>query len=361
MAASIDILSVQAVSCTLQQSTVLEDITFSVRSDEAICLLGRNGSGKTTLLQAIAGLLPISQGKILLSGEPLSGPQGSVLPERRQIGLIFQDYALFPHLTVEGNMAFGLYGRPESEVKQICADMQALLQLDEVASRYPHELSNEQQQRLAIARALACAPKLLLLDEPFPGLDSQTRYRLIAELRQILKQRHIAAIFATHSREDAFACADHLVLLHEGKIMQQGYPSELYHHPNSRFVADFMGSTNYLPVKILSDRQWQSVLGDHHATHSLNQPIDSPCDWMVRPLDVALALDPDGLATIEDRLFMGSSNLYRVKLGELMLLVQTGNWFEPGQQVRLSIKTDPPVLYPALPVVNSTVEDPEKK
>ncbi|APS31135.1 sugar ABC transporter [Pectobacterium brasiliense] len=361
MAAPIDILSVQAVSCTLQQSPVLENISFAVRDDETICLLGRNGCGKTALLQVIAGLLPITQGKILLEGEPVSSPQAYVLPELRQVGLIFQDYALFPHLTVEGNIAFGLYGRSDSEVKPICAEMLTLLQLDDVAARYPHELSNEQQQRLAIARALACEPKLLLLDEPFPGLDSQTRYRLITELRQILKQRHVAAVFATHSREEAFACADHLILLDEGKIMQQGYPSELYHRPNSRFVADFMGNTNYLPVKIMSDHQWQSPLGDHQATHPLNQPMDSQCDWMVRPADVALALDPDGPASIEDRLFMGTSNLYRVKMGELMLLVQTGNWFEPGQQVRLSIKTDPPVLYPALPAVSSAADGPETK
>ncbi|MCV9880276.1 ABC transporter ATP-binding protein [Brenneria izbisi] len=344
MVTSVDMLSVKSLRCGLS----LENVTFAVRADETICLLGRNGSGKTTLLHAIAGLLPIEQGEILFDGHPISTPQQMLPPEQRQIGMLFQDYALFPHLTVEGNVTFGLYGQAASDVARIGGEMLTLLKLDEVASRYPHELSNEQQQRLSLARALACDPKLLLLDEPFPGLDSQCRYRLITELRQILKQRHIAAIFATHSREEAFACADHLILLEEGKIVQQGYPYELYHRPVSRFVADFLGNTNYLPVKIQSDHQWQSALGDHHANHRLNQPIDSQCDWMVRPLDVALALDPDGSAQIEDRLFTGTSNLYKVSLGELIILVQTSNWFEPGQNVRLSIKTEQPVLFPAL-------------
>ncbi|PWC09889.1 ABC transporter ATP-binding protein [Brenneria roseae subsp. americana] len=348
MVASVDILSVQSLSCRLPTGLSLENVTFAVRADETICLLGRNGSGKTTLLQAIAGLLPIEHGEIKLAGQSISTPQQVLTPEQRQIGMIFQDYALFPHLTVEGNAAFGLYGQSDSEVVRICGEMLTLLKLDDVASRYPHELSNEQQQRLSIARALACEPRLLLLDEPFPGLDSQSRYHLITELRQILKQRHVAAVFATHNREEAFACADHLILLEEGKIMQQGYPSDLYHRPSSRFVADFLGNTNYLPVKILSDHQWQSAFGEHHANHPLNQPIDSQCDWMVRPLDVALALDPEGAAQIKDRLFTGTSNLYKVSLGDRVILIQTSNWFEPGQKVRLSIKTDQPVFFPAI-------------
>ncbi|WP_409311377.1 ABC transporter ATP-binding protein [Pectobacterium sp. B1J-3] len=349
MVMSVDILSVQSLSHNVPQGLSLENVTFAVRADETICLLGRNGCGKTTLLQAIAGLLPIDKGEIQLAGQTLSKSDQIVPPEQRQVGMIFQDDVLFPHLTVTGNVAFGLYGQPDDDIARVCSEMLELLKIDDVASRYPHELSNEQRQRLSIARALACEPKLLLLDEPFPGVDSQRRYHLISELRQILKRRHVAAIFAMHNREDAFACADHLILLEDGKIAQQGYPSELFYRPVSRFVADFMGNTNYLPVTIMSDHQWQSVLGDHHANHPLNQPIDSTCDWMVRPLDVALALDPDGTAHVEDRLFTGTSNLYNVSLGELTILVQTSNWFEPGQNVRLSIKTDQPVLFPVTP------------
>ncbi|MFC3396500.1 ABC transporter ATP-binding protein [Brenneria rubrifaciens] len=353
MVTLVDILGVQSLSCRSPQGASLEKVTFAVRADEAICLLGRNGSGKTTLLQAIAGLLPIEQGEIKLAGQSISTPQQRLPPEQRQIGLIFQDDTLFPHLTAAGNVAFGLYGQSPGEVARSGGEILTLLKLDDVASRYPHELSNEQRHRLSIARILACKPELLLLDEPFPGLDSHSRHHLITELRQILKQRHIAAIFATHNREAAFACADHLILLEEGSIVQQGYPYELYHRPINRFAADFLGNTNYLPVKILSDHRWQSALGEHHANRPLNQPINSACDWMVRPLDVALALDADGAAQIEDRLFTGTSNLYKVSLNAQTILVQTSNWFEPGQNVRLSIKTDQPVLFPVTPDADS--------
>ena len=180
-------------------------------------------------------------------------------------------------------------------------------------------------------------------------MDSQQRDRLIAEIRDLLKQRQVAAILATASREEAFAWSDHVVLLQEGKVVQQGNPYELYYRPSQRVVADFLGTANYLPVTILSEHQWQSCMGDHHASYRLNFPAGAQCDWLVRPQEIALALDAEGTALIEDRLFMGTSNYYRVRLNGALITVQTSNWFEPGQQVRISIKPDQPILFPALP------------
>lgn len=342
------VLAVQSLSCHIRQQPVLDAVTFSVREQELICVLGPHDSGKTTLLQAIAGLLPVTQGEIAIVGERMSSAMESVPAHLRPVGLVFQDYALFPHLCAWENLAFACPTPATQEHKDAVQDMLVLLGLTECAARYPRDLSTEEQLRVALGRALLCKPRLLLLDAPFPAMDSQQRDRLIGEIRDLLKQRQIAAILATVSREEAFAWSDHVVLLHDGKVIQQGNPYELYYRPVQRVVADFLGNTNYLPITVLSEHQWQSPMGDFHANYPLSFPVGSQCDWLVRPQEIALALDPDGPAHIEDRVFLGTSNVYRVRLAERVLTVQTSNWFEPGQQVRISIRPDQPILFPAL-------------
>ncbi|KHN52273.1 sugar ABC transporter [Dickeya fangzhongdai] len=348
-----EILTIASLSCRYPQLSVLENVSFSVHGGEMVCLLGASGDGKTTLLKSIAGLLPQEQGRIVIAGQKADAQaQGAESPPR-VVGMVFQDDVLFPHLTVMENITFGLRGRSSEEVSTLAMDAVGLMQLETFTRCYPHELSREQNQRAALARALACQPKLLLLDEPFSSVDSQIRYRLISELRQILRQRQIATLFATSDREDAFAFADHLILIHDGGIVQQGFSADLYYRPVNRYVASFMGNTNYLPVKISGDRQWQSFLGEHQATRALKLPHGARYDWLVRPQEIALALDEEGSGVIEDRLFMGTSNFYRVRVNELELQVQSGNWFEPGQPVRLSIRTDQPVLFPPEAAVGS--------
>ncbi|WKV50053.1 ABC transporter ATP-binding protein [Dickeya fangzhongdai] len=348
-----EILTIASLSCRYPQLSVLENVSFSVHEGEMVCLLGASGDGKTTLLKSIAGLLPQEQGRIAIAGQKADAQaQGAESPPR-VVGMVFQDDVLFPHLTVMENITFGLRGRSSEEVSTLAMDAVGLMQLETFTRCYPHELSREQNQRAALARALACQPKLLLLDEPFSSVDSQIRYRLISELRQILRQRQIATLFATSDREDAFAFADHLILIHDGGIVQQGFSADLYYRPVNRYVASFMGNTNYLPVKISGDRQWQSFLGEHQATRALKLPHGARYDWLVRPQEIALALDEEGSGVIEDRLFMGTSNFYRVRVNELELQVQSGNWFEPGQPVRLSIRTDQPVLFPPETAIGS--------
>ncbi|MEE3663770.1 ABC transporter ATP-binding protein [Brenneria sp. g21c3] len=340
------ILTIEHVTCRDPQHEGLNTVSLSLREQEIVCLLGAGGSGKTTLLKAVAGLIPLAEGRIALSEQIISDGQTLAPPERRQAGMIFQDAALFPHLTAAENIAFGLYGQPQEVIATAVAEMIALLKLAGLEARYPHELTGEQQQRTAIARALACKPKILLLDEPFSHIDSPARYYLIAELRLILKQLPVMTILATHDKDEAFAFADRLAVMDNGGIVQEGYPATLYQRPNSRFVADYLGSSNYLPVTILSDHQWHSLFGDHTAPHAHGQAIDSRCDWLIRPHDIALALDPDGAAEIEDRIFMGSSNHYRIRLDEQVIQVQSRIGFEPGQRVRLSIKSEQPILFP---------------
>lgn len=342
------VLAVQGLSCHIRQQSVLDAVTFSVREQELICVLGPHDCGKTTLLQAIAGLFPVTQGEIAIVGERMSTAMASVPAHLRPVGLVFQDYALFPHLCARENLAFVCPVPATQEHKDAVQEMLVLLGLTECAARYPRDLSTEEQLRVALGRALLCKPRLLLLDAPFPAMDSQQRDRLIGEIRDLLKQRQIAAILATVSREEAFAWSDHVVLLHDGKVIQQGNPYELYYRPVQRVVADFLGNTNYLPITVLSEHQWQSPMGDFHANYPLSFPVGSQCDWLVRPQEIALALDPDGSALVEDRVFLGTSNVYRVRLAERVLIVQTSNWFEPGQQVRISIRPDQPILFPAL-------------
>ncbi|WOY05294.1 ABC transporter ATP-binding protein [Dickeya fangzhongdai] len=348
-----EILTIASLSCRYPQLSVLENVSFSVHEGEMVCLLGASGDGKTTLLKSIAGLLPQKQGRIVIAGQKADSLAQGAESSPRVVGMVFQDDVLFPHLTVMENITFGLRGRSSEEVSTLAMDAVGLMQLETFTRCYPHELSREQNQRAALARALACQPKLLLLDEPFSSVDSQIRYRLISELRQILRQRQIATLFATSDREDAFAFADHLILIHDGGIVQQGFSADLYYRPVNRYVASFMGNTNYLPVKISGDRQWQSFLGEHQATRALKLPHGARYDWLVRPQEIALALDEEGSGVIEDRLFMGTSNFYRVRVNELELQVQSGNWFEPGQPVRLSIRTDQPVLFPPETAIGS--------
>ncbi|MCL2896231.1 ABC transporter ATP-binding protein [Brenneria tiliae] len=348
-----DVLAINNLTCRYppgkeKEGTALQNLSLTVRQREIVCLLGASGCGKTTLLKAVAGLLPVDSGSIVVAGQTLSEGERTVAPALRQVGLIFQDCALFPHLTVAQNIAFGLNGQPQEAIARSVEETAALLHLAGLEDRYPHQLSRERRQRAAIARALVRKPSVLLLDEPFSNMDSQVRDTLINELRPILKRQQVAAVLATRSKEEAFAFADRLAVMDHGAIVQEGYAATLYQRPGSRLVADYLGSSNYLPVNILSDHQWRSLFGDHHAAHPHGQPIGSHCDWLVRPHDIALALDPKGEAEVVDRLFMGTLNHYRIRLDDHIIQVQSSTWFEPGQPVRLSIKTEQPLLFPRL-------------
>jgi len=220
--------------------SVVEDFSLGLERGEIGCLLGASGCGKTTVLRAVAGFEPVRRGSISLDGAVLSSPAGMVLPERRRVGMMFQDYALFPHLTVGENVAFGLRRRARAERRARVAEMLGLVGLAEVGDSYPHELSGGQQQRVALARALAPEPELLLLDEPFSNLDVDTRERLAFEVREILKATGHTAILVTHNQAEAFAIADRIGVMAKGRIAQWDSPYNLHHHPADDFVAEFI-------------------------------------------------------------------------------------------------------------------------
>ena len=221
----------------------VDQVTLTLMQGELLALLGPSGCGKTTLLRLIAGLEAPNEGAIVLSGRPVAGPGGWVPPERRQLGMVFQDYALFPHLTVAQNVGFGL-DRLRKQAPQALhdrvAEAIALVGLEGLEKRYPHELSGGQQQRVALARSIAPQPSLILLDEPLSNLDARVRQRLRQEVRAILKRAGAAAVFVTHDREEAMAIADRVAVMRRGQIEQIDSPEGLYWEPDSRFVAGFV-------------------------------------------------------------------------------------------------------------------------
>ena len=219
---------------------VICHLNLQLKQGEIGCLLGASGCGKTTVLRAIAGFEPLRSGEIHLNQRLLSSVTQQIKPEQRNVGMMFQDYALFPHLTVAKNIDFGLRRWQKPEREQRVAEMLALIDLEHCADRYPHELSGGQQQRIALARALAPKPSLLLLDEPFSNLDVDTRERLAFEVREILQKTGLTAILVTHNQAEAFAIADRIGVMDQGRIVQWASPYTLHHQPVNQFVADFI-------------------------------------------------------------------------------------------------------------------------
>ena len=248
---------------------ILSKLSLSMEDGEILCLLGKSGCGKSTLLKAIAGLLKPFSGRVELNGNVVSSADTVIPPECRRVGMIFQDYALFPHLTVFENIAFGLSGQTSKEIKNRVHEMLDLVELSDFKNRYPHEISGGQQQRVAISRALANKPSILLLDEPFSNIDSQVRQQLIRGIRDILKQQKVASLLVTHSRDEGFAFADTIAVMGNGKIMQKGTAFDVYHRPESHSVATFMGEGNLLPAIIEDEYHVNTPLGLVESTFSI--------------------------------------------------------------------------------------------
>jgi iron(III) transport system ATP-binding protein len=224
----------------------VDALSLAAEPGEILALLGPSGCGKTTTLRLIAGFDTPDEGTVSIRGQPMAGEGRAVPPEARGVGIVFQDYALFPHLTVAGNVGFGLARLERPARGRRVAEVLDLVGLSALAGRYPHELSGGQQQRVALARALAPAPALLLLDEPFSNLDADLRAQMREEIARILRTTGTTAVFVTHDQQEAFTLADRVGVLHGGRLEQVDTPYEIYHHPATRFVAEFVGAADFL-------------------------------------------------------------------------------------------------------------------
>lgn len=330
-------LSIQDLTCQYDTQTVLQSLSLEVAQGEIVCLLGASGCGKTTLLKAIAGLLPLTSGHMSLNGVTIDDGANWLAPEKRNIGMIFQDYALFPHLTVEENVGFGLRDLSFGERQIKVQAMLDLVHLSELGDRYPHQLSGGQQQRVAIARSLAYKPDLLLLDEPFSNIDTQVRHDLIAEIRKIFKKQKVTAIFVTHSREEAFAFADKMAVMNHGVIEQYGTASELYYQPSSKFVADFLGGGSYLPATRNTEGLFVTSLGTLEAQMQANISRGQRCDLLLRPQQVLIQTSDEGEVTVLEQQFMGDHCRYVIDVHGTKLLATSSQPISVGQKVVVEI------------------------
>ena len=315
------LLELDRISCAYGQQLIVDELSFTLEKGEVGCLLGPSGCGKTTALRCIAGFEPVSSGQIWLNGVSVSRPGFVLSPEQRRVGMVFQEYALFPHLSVAANVGFGLHRSNQVERAQRVAELLEITGLAEVAKRYPHELSGGQQQRVALARALAPRPDLLLLDEPFSNLDVSLRERLSQEVRELLKRLHITAILVTHDQAEAFAVADKIGVMFAGKMMQWSSAYDLYHRPANRFVASFVGQGVLLPGIISPSGQVRTACGmlagglyypglPEHGHY----PPGSEVDVLIRPDDIVYDDQSALTAVVRKKAFRGAEILYTLEL-----------------------------------------------
>lgn len=357
----LDQISVRYPGGTAQRPAV-DKVSMGLRPGQIGVLIGPSGCGKTSALRAVAGLEPLAGGRIVMDGEVLSGDGRHVAPEHRRIGMVFQDYALFPHLTIARNVAFGIRHLPRAERDARVAEMLELVGLSHVAERAPHQLSGGQQQRIALARALAPHPRLLLLDEPFSSLDVDLRGRLAQDVRAILQRTRTTALFVTHDQMEAFALGDAIGVMQGGKLEQWDDAYTLYHRPATRFVADFIGHGVFVPGRIMAAPRGPFVrtpLGDLTDVAGCLLPDAYPggeCDVLLRADDIVHDDVAPTRACIERKAFRGSEFLYTLRLptGEQVLAhVPSHHDHAVGEWIGIRAQVDHIVTFERTPAPNS--------
>ncbi|MED5388551.1 MAG: ABC transporter ATP-binding protein [Pseudomonadota bacterium] len=318
------LLTLEHLACGYHQQTVVKDLSLELAAGEIACLLGPSGCGKTTTLRAIAGLEPVTGGSIHIQGNAVSSRSRQLPPEKRGLGMVFQEHALFPHLTVADNVAFGLRKQPRQQQQHRVTECLERVRLAGMENRYPHELSGGQQQRVALARALAPRPALLLLDEPFASLDLDLRRALARELGDILRAENVTALLVTHDQEEAFALADRVGVMRQGRLEQWDTPYNIYHAPANRFVAEFAGYGSFLRGDVVDEARVMTSLGELSGRSHTALTPGSKVDVLLRPEDVIADESAPLALPVTRRQFTGATILYHLRVGASeTLLCQT--------------------------------------
>ncbi len=340
-------LELDNVTRRFGQRSAVAGLSLQLPKGTIGCLLGPSGCGKTTALRAIAGFEPIDAGEIRANGRVLSTQGFTAAPEERRIGMVFQDYALFPHLTVLDNVAFGLHRFPKQAKRSRAREMLAIVGLSEYDAHYPHQLSGGQQQRVALARALAPEPELVLLDEPFSSLDVELRERLSAEVRTVLKSLDATALLVTHDQQEAFAVADVVGVMKDGRLQQWDAPYELYHRPATRFVADFIGQGVFVRGEVLENGTFRTDVGIVQANGAA-WGTGEQVDLLLRPDDVIHDDASELRAEVCQRAFRGADFLYTLRMAngtELLSLVPSHHDHSIGEHIGVRIEPDHVIAF----------------
>ena len=355
------LLEVNDLHCGYNNHVVVDGMNLHIAPGNLVSLLGPSGCGKTTVLRAIAGFEPVTSGEIRLNGRIVSSPGVRVPPEKRNLGMVFQDYALFPHLTVRENMAFGLRHHTAGSKQRIVDSLLELIGMEGYGKRYPAELSGGQQQRIAVARALAPEPSLLLLDEPFSNLDVELRERLAVDVRDMLRSRNATAIFVTHDQNEAFVMGDKIGVMNDRRMLQWDTAFNLYHEPADRFIADFIGKGSFMRGELVSAETVNTALGRISGNRAYPWPDGTPVDILLRPDDVLIVEESPRRCRVTDRAFMGADTLYTLRLEdgvELLSLMPSRYDYAIGCEVGIELDIDHFILFPLEPIVETAEADP---
>ncbi len=342
-------LKVKNVSVAYGSNVVVQDASLQLEKGEIGCFLGPSGCGKTTLLRAIAGFEPLQQGEISLNDKAVSNNQIQLAPEKRNIGMVFQDFALFPHLSVADNIAFGMTHLKRAEQQQRAQQLLEMVSLGGYGKRYPHELSGGQQQRIALIRALAPKPDLLLLDEPFSSMDVDLREELATEVRSILKEENITAILVTHDQNEAFIVADTVGVMQEGKLTQWADGYELYHEPANAFIADFIGKGVFIDGEVLDDDNVETSLVTVKGKVPEGCGAKCKVQVFIRPDDIILDKNATLKATVVGREFRGANFLYTLELeggDKLLTLEHSHRHHDIGSVIGIKLDLEHVVVFP---------------
>ncbi len=328
---------------------VVRQVSFALDPGKIGCLLGPSGCGKTTLLRAIAGFEMLESGEVRMRGQVVSHAGWALPPEKRQVGMVFQDFALFPHLRVGDNIAFGLRHLSERARRERMQDLLRLVGLPERENDYPHQLSGGQQQRVALARAMAPRPELLLMDEPFSSMDAELREQLAREVRDILREEEITALLVTHDQYEAFAMADEIGVLDAGRLMQWDSGYNLYHRPANRFVADFIGQGVLLPGEVVGTGQVRTELGV--ITGQLPSGCQTGCrlELLLRPDDIQHDDQSRLQAKVVAKAFRGAEFLYTLELASgtrVLCLAPSHHDHSIGGEIGIRVEVDHLVMFP---------------
>ncbi|XOV77769.1 MAG: ABC transporter ATP-binding protein [Aestuariibacter sp.] len=307
-------INLKNIAISYDDNTVVKDLTLRLKQGEIGCLLGASGSGKSTLLQAIAGFKALDRGEITLRDRVVASDSINVAPNKRNVAMVFQDFALFPHLSVADNIAFGLSGKSATQKQQIVDELLSLVGLSGFASRAIHQLSGGQQQRVAVARAIAPEPDLILFDEPFSSLDTELRLELATQVKRILNERQMTAILVTHDHQEAFLFADKIGVLQQGSIQQWDTGFNVYHRPETPYVAEFVGKGRFIEGEITSTTTVNTVFGELTTLHPQQKALGEKVRVLLRPDDIVHDDDSTLKAKVISRQFRGADILFRLEV-----------------------------------------------